>query len=435
MAILKSRESLAVKYRPKRFEQLIGQEDVVSLLQGQFRSKLGINRSFLVSGPTGTGKTSVSRMLAHYVNCEDFDAKACTPCGACAYCKDVDTRNYYGGVDEINFSDTRGIDTVRSMIESTAYASEFNARVFICDEIQCITGAAQNALLKILEEPPDGVIFILSTTDPQKLLPTILNRCCPLSLKRVDNETIANYLLRIVKKEKRDCFTPENLSEDHKEKALQLDNAYAVFKNIAMFSNGLVRQALATLEAVLSMIESGEEIDTQDVETIRKIVGRFVESPETEPNIAMYLISGIYSGRYGISLSYAHKLLNAGQSTSCKYLFEKAMDYHLQTLYFLVDPKRSIPNLCDDFYRRWHGSILEAVKQQGGLQLVHQSAAELVGVFLELISHMGMYVHDERRLVIAYTLKMLDVVGKYKNLAYTRSSSFHKVHAADLVKE
>ena len=177
MAILKSRESLAVKYRPKRLEQLIGQDDIVSLLQGQFRSKTGINRSFLISGPSGCGKTTLGRIIAHYINCDDFNMETCVPCGKCDYCKDVLTRGYYGGVDEINFSDTRGIDTVRAVIESTAYASQFNAHVFICDEIQCLTSIAQNALLKILEEPPEGVVFLLLTTDPQRLLPTIINRC------------------------------------------------------------------------------------------------------------------------------------------------------------------------------------------------------------------------------------------------------------------
>ena len=92
MAILKSRESLAVKYRPKRLEQLIGQDDIVSLLQGQFRSKTGINRSFLISGPSGCGKTTLGRIIAHYINCDDFNMETCVPCGKCDYCKDVLTR-------------------------------------------------------------------------------------------------------------------------------------------------------------------------------------------------------------------------------------------------------------------------------------------------------------------------------------------------------
>ena len=378
--------------------------------------------------------TTTARIIAHYINCDHFDQEACAPCGKCEYCLDVEKKSYYGGVDEINFSNERGIDTIRAVIESTAYASQFNAHVFICDEIQCLTGLAQNALLKILEEPPEGVVFLLLTTDPQRLLPTIINRCCPLTVTRVDSDEIAKYLLKVCQLEGRDYFTPQGVENtDPETKREEFEKACVIFKNIAMFSNGLVRQALATLEAVLSIVEGGQKIDTQDVEAIRKIVGRFVENPETEPCLAEYLISGIYSGRYGLALSYALKLMQSSQSNSCKYLFEKALDNHIQTLYFLVDPKKKIGNLCDAFYSRWFGSILSTVKKPGGLQLTHQAAADIVGIFMQLISDMGAFVHDERRLVIAYTLKMLDAVNKHRHLAYTKASPFHKVHAPELL--
>ena len=428
MGILRSRQSLAVKYRPKSLEQMLGQEEIESLLRGQFKSKTGINQSFLIHGPTGCGKTSIARILAHYLNCEDFDVNTAKVCGKCDYCRDVIEHERYGGVDEINFSDTRGIDTVRAVIESTAYASQFNTHVFICDEIQCLTGVAQNALLKILEEPPEDVVFLLITTDPQKLLPTIHNRCCPLTIERVDTDDIAKYLLKICKLEGRDYFTPKTIHEDPKTAKAEFDKAYAIFKNIAMFSNGLVRQALATLEAVLSMVEGGEKIDTQDVETIRRLVGRFVDNPETEPNIAEYLINGIYSGRYGLALSYALKLIRSSQSSSCKYLFEKALDFHLQTLYFFVDPKRKIANLTDEFYRRWYSSIIETAKG-GKLLVTHQSLSDIVQLFMELNSHMNQYQQDETKLVMSFTLKMLDAVQKYKHNAYTSESVFHKIHA------
>lgn len=434
MAVLKSRESLAVKYRPKRLEQLIGQEQILSLLQGQFKSPGGINRSFLLSGPSGCGKTSLARIMAHYINCEQFNVKTCSPCGTCAYCKDVE-RGYFGGVEEINFSDSRGIETVRAVIDSTAYASQHNAHVFICDEVQCLTSVAQNAFLKILEEPPEGVVFLLLTTDPQRLLPTIINRCCPLTVARVETDEIAKYLLQICKQDKRDYFTPKKLPEDPEAAKEAYSKSYTIFKNIAMFSNGLVRQALATLEAVLSMVEGGERFDPQDVEPIRKIVGRFVDQPETETNLAAYLISGVYSGRYGLALSHALKLMQSSQSNSCKYLFERALDSHIQTLYFLVDPNKKIGNLTDPFYSRWYGSILEMVKTPGGLQLTHQSAADIVGIFMELISAMGSFLHDDRRLIVAATVKMLDAVNKYRHLAYTRGSAFHKIHAPDLLIE
>lgn len=434
MAVLKSRESLAVKFRPKRLEQLIGQEQIVTLLQGQFRSTVGINRSFLLSGPSGTGKTSLSRILAHYINCEHFNTATCSPCGTCSYCKDVE-RGYYGGVEEINFSDTRGIETVRAVIDSTAYAPQFNAHVFICDEIQCLTNVAQNAFLKILEEPPEGTVFLLLTTDPQKLLPTIINRCCPLTVQRVDVDDIAKHLLAVCKQENRDYFTPKKLPDSLEEQKAAYDRAYAVFKNIAMFSNGLVRQALATLEAVLSMVEGGEKFDPQDPEPIRKIVGRFIESPETETTIAEYMITGVYSGRYGFALSYALKLFQTNQGNTCKQLIERVLDSHIQTLFFLTDPNKKFVNLTDPFYNRWYNSILETVKTPGGLQLTHQAAAEMVTVLMELVSAIGSFLHDERRLIIAYTIKMLDIVNKYRHLAYTRASVFHKVHAPDLLTD
>jgi|GEM_PF-6722112 len=434
MTVLKSRESLAVKYRPKRLEHFIGQDEIISLLQGQFRCKTGVNRSFLVSGASGCGKTSISRVISHYLNCENFDSDKCTPCGTCEYCKDV-TRGYYGGVEELNFSDTRGIDTVRAVIESTAYASPYNAHVFICDEIQCLTTVAQNALLKILEEPPEGVVFLLLTTDPHRLLPTIINRCCPLTVSRVDTDVISKYLLKICQLENRDYFTPKKKFESQEETVAAFEKAYAIFKNIAMFSNGLVRQALATLEAVLSMIEGGQHIETDDVEAIRKIVGRFVENPETEPSLADFLIQGVYSGRYSTTLSCVQKLINASQSSSCKYLFERALDNHIQTLYFLVDPNRKFSNLSDTFYTRWYSSLVEQVKKPNGFQLTYQAAADIVGVFMQLLSDMSTYANDERRLVIAHTLKMLDAVHKHRHLAYTKASAFHKVYASALLKE
>lgn len=435
MASLKSRESLAIKYRPKRLENLIGQEGIVSLLKGQFKSKAGINRSFLLSGPTGCGKTTLARIIAHYLNCENFDVETCQPCGKCAYCKDVDERNYYGGVDEINFSSDRGIDMIRSVIDSTAYASQYNAHVFICDEIQCLTNLAQNALLKVLEEPPEGVVFLLLTTDPHKLLPTIINRCCPLTVARVDNEEMAEYLVSICKQEKRDYFTPKTLFENPETAKGEAAKAQTIFRNIAMFSNGLVRQALATLEAVLSMIEGGHKFDPRDADALRKIVGNFIDNPETETSIATYLISGVYSGRYSLALSYALKLLQTSQATTCKQLFERVIDTHIQALYFVIDPNRRIGNLTDPFYNGIYASMREAANTPGSLQLTHPAAAEIVEILMKLVSDLGTFLHDERRLVTASTLKMLDAVNRHKANAYTKASLFHKVICPTLLTD
>lgn len=432
MAVLKSRESLAVKYRPKRLEHLVGQDSIVSLLQGQFRSKHGINRSFLIHGSSGCGKTTVGRIIAHYINCEHFDVESCSPCGKCDYCKDVEKRGYYGGVEEINFSDSRGVDTVRAVIDSTAYASQYNAHVFICDEVHQLTGVAQNAFLKVLEEPPDNTVFILLTTDPQKLLNTIINRCCPLTVSKVDVDELAKHLLKICQQENRDYFTPKKVPEDPEKAKLLYENSYAIFKNIAMFSNGLVRQAMATLEAVLCMIEGGERFDPTDPEPIRKIIGKFVESPSTEIDIFEFLIQGVYSGRYGNTLNAALKLAQ-GSQVPLKQIAERCLDTHLQILYFMVDPNRKMPLLTDPFYSRLYSSVLETVKKPGAFQLTHQAAADMVATFMQLISDLGLYVFDERRLLVAASLKMLDAVNQHKHMAYTKKSVFHKIHAPNLL--
>lgn len=432
MAILKSRESLAIKYRPKRLEQFIGQEEVISILKGQFKSK-AINRSFLLHGASGVGKTSLGRVMAHYLNCENFDYEACAPCSVCSYCKDVDEKNYYGGVEEINFSDSRGVDVVRSIIESTVYAPEFNAKVFICDEVQCLPALSQNAFLKILEEPPDGVVFLFLTTDPQKLLNTVHNRCCSLALDRVDADVIAKHLLKVAKLEKREYFAPKEIPEDPKEAKEATKKSQQIYKNIALISNGYVRQALATLEAVLSMVEGGEKIDGSDAAVVKRIAGRFnLETPDTEVSIAQYLIKGIYSGRYGLALSYALKLINVGHST--KFTFEKVMDYHMQTMFYMADPNRKIANLTEEFYRSWYASLIGEVKKPNGLMVTHLAAAEIVNIMLDLVTQLATFAHDERRLLVAYTIRMIDAVNKYKHLSYTKASVFHKTHAPELLR-
>ncbi len=375
--------------------------------------------------------TTLARIIAHYVNCDNFNKESCTPCGVCQYCQDVD-QGYYGGVDEINFSDTRGIDTIRTIIESTAYASMFNAHVFICDEIQSLTGPAQNAFLKTLEEPPAGVIFLLLTTDPQKLLKTIINRCCPITVKKVGVEEMSQYLLKVCQLDNRDYFTPKALPPAIEDAKLECAKAYAVFKNIAMFSNGYVRQGLAILEAVLSMIEGGAAFDPQDTDAIHKIVGQFVENPEIEVDILQFLICGLYSGRYGITLQLALKMVE--NMSMAKIVMERALDMHLQVLYFLVDPNKKLVGLTDPFYNRTYASVLDVVKQPNAFLLVHASAAEIVDVFMDLISNLGSFIHDERRLILASTLKMLATVHKYKDVAYTPASVFHKIHAQDVLK-
>ena len=177
-------KSLAVKYRPRRLDGVIGQAPAIAALKGMLKAKTS-GQAFLISGPSGTGKTTTARILAHYLNCEDFNFQKTEPCFTCAYCEQVKLGRY-PDVEEFNISDSRGIDTIRGIIDDLQYEGRTNAKVYILDEMHQMTKQAANALLKPLEEPPENAVFILLTTEPQNVLNTIRNRCTQITLQQGD---------------------------------------------------------------------------------------------------------------------------------------------------------------------------------------------------------------------------------------------------------
>jgi len=429
MSSLKTKESLAVTYRPKYLEDLIDQDELVNSLKGQFKSG-ALPRSILITGRTGSGKTSSARMIAHYINCEEFDKENCRPCGKCRYCEEV-SRGIYPDVEEINFSEQRGIETVRSIINSIEYSAQSNAQVFILDEMQCITSAAQNAILKPLEEPPRGVVFILLTTDPQKLLDTVKNRCCQFQVKPVGTEVLANHLLSVFNKEiKRQGF-PEL-------KGLISNEA---FLNIAAWSKGQVRQGLASLETLIFALkdasDNNKKLDLTNETTLKQFVSNQVDLPEID--FARYLIEGIYIGKLGPALATGLKLANP-QNSSAQYIFEKLMHWHRATFFLFVDPKEQVPELREMGFADWRAS-LEAMaeeKDEDGtptrrLMLTVSSASEVSLLLLELVEKLNAHVLKPEDLIVAYTIKMVAAVRKHKDRAYTRKEPFYKFNCEALL--
>jgi DNA polymerase III subunit gamma/tau len=401
--MVKTRRSLAVKYRPTMFEQFIGQDDVVNLLKGQFRSESGINRTFIITGVTGTGKTTLARMIAHYANCEHFDHETCEPCWECEYCKAVD-KGFYHDVEEINFSETTGIETVRTLIESVRYEAQHNVRVYILDEIQGMSKQAQNALLKLLEEPPDHVLILLLTTDPQKIIDTIKNRCCPLNLQAVGDRDLIGFLKRIA----------------HEEKKTFLKDA--IFRRIALNAKGRVRQAVAALEAIIYTVEGNESFDQNNTKRVDEIIGRFIETPECD--FSHYLIEGVYQGKYAGSLQSALRLVSSYSSPV--HMANLLVDYHLQTLFIMVDPKQSFAGLTDPGYANWYYTLKE-MAEHNELMITHQAAVEMADVLVDMQQKIGTYLFDVRQLVVLTTLKLLDIVNKYKDSANSEGSLFHRI--------
>ncbi len=165
-------QSLYRRYRPQKFSEIVGQEHVVAALRNAAaEDRLG--HAYLFSGPRGTGKTSTARILAKVLNCEA--PVGGEPCGACPPCKAIETGNSFD-VTELDAASHTGVDNMRDLIAGTALASPGRTRLYILDEVHMLSRGASAALLKTLEEPPDHVVFILATTDPEKVLPTIRSR-------------------------------------------------------------------------------------------------------------------------------------------------------------------------------------------------------------------------------------------------------------------
>ncbi len=191
------RIALYQKYRSRTFEEVVGQEYIVRSIRNALKEgKVG--HAYLFCGPRGTGKTTMARLLAKAVNCED---QAHAPCEHCANCQAASDNNH-PDIVEINAANETHVEDIRSLIERARLSPMMGRyKIYIIDEVHQLSSSAASALLKTLEEPPGHVIFILATTDPQKLLSTIISRCQRFDFTKVPVHQISEHLLRIASQE------------------------------------------------------------------------------------------------------------------------------------------------------------------------------------------------------------------------------------------
>ncbi|GAB4438965.1 MAG: hypothetical protein OHK0040_10460 [bacterium] len=241
---------LSRRYRPKTFDEVIGQQSIVKLLKNALSSKK-IPHAFLFTGIRGTGKTTTARIFARALNCEKGIVE--NPCNECSACLQLlEGRNM--DVFEIDGASNTSVNDVRMLKENTRFLpSQSRYKIYIIDEVHMLSTEAFNALLKTLEEPPEYVVFILATTEPQKIPETVLSRCIRLNFKRVEPKEVADYLGSVLKE--------EGISYD--ESALYL---------IARRSEGSVRDALSLLELVLAYGDGYVRED--DVNTVLGLLSR-----------------------------------------------------------------------------------------------------------------------------------------------------------------
>jgi DNA polymerase III subunit gamma/tau len=299
-------EPLHHKYRPQTFADLVGQEAIATTLTNAIVSER-IAPAYLFTGPRGTGKTSSARILAKSLNCLASDKPTPTPCGKCEVCRAI-ARSSALDVIEIDAASNTGVDNIREIIERSQFAPvQCRYKVYAIDECHMLSTAAFNALLKTLEEPPERVIFILATTDPQRVLPTIISRCQRFDYRRIPLDEMVEHLKNIADKE----------SIDIEDDAITL---------VAQIANGGLRDAQSLLDQ-LSLLAGRVNCDR-----VWDLVGSVAERD------LLALLKAIASDKAEAIIEQCRHLMNRGREPLV--ILQNLASFYLNLLIAKTAPNR-----------------------------------------------------------------------------------------------
>lgn len=267
------------KYRPSNFASVVGQEVVVDILKNSILNNK-VSHAYLFTGPRGTGKTSIAKILAHAVNCLDFNGDIC---GECEVCKNLEIND--SDIIEIDAASNNGVDEIRTLRDNVKLLPSFcKYKIYIIDEVHMLSTGAFNALLKTLEEPPSHVIFILATTEPNKIPLTILSRCQRFDFNKISNEKLVSRLLYIA--------TQEGKIVDK-----------SILEYIAEISDGGLRDAINLLDQVISLPQ-----ESVTLEEIDRLSGRISQ------NTLFELLNAISTGNYVSILNISDIIYGEGKN-------------------------------------------------------------------------------------------------------------------------
>ena len=266
------------KYRPSTFDDIAGQQHIVQTLTNALEQNR-LAHAYLFTGPSGNGKTSIAKLFAKAINCESPDKIICDQCSNCIETKN----NIHPDVVEIDAASNNGVDEIRSLIEKVKYSPlKGKYKIYIIDEVHMLSLGAFNALLKTLEEPPAHVVFILATTEPHKVIPTIISRCQRYDFTRVKEEDIYNNIVKVLKGE-------------------EINYDSEAVKLISTLADGGVRNSLSILEQ--SVAYAPELITVEDV---RKIYGIVTKEEK------ITILNNIFNQNMQETLEMLDKISNQG---------------------------------------------------------------------------------------------------------------------------
>ena len=349
---------LARKYRPQKFEDLVGQELLVKILSNAINNDR-LAHAYILTGVRGVGKTTTARLIAMSINCKNRDKKNCEPCGNCDSCKST-TSDSNLDVIEIDAASNTGVDDIREIIDNVKYKPVIgDYKIFIIDEVHMLSKSAFNALLKTLEEPPEHVKFIFATTEIKKVPITVLSRCQRFDLHRIENKILSDHLLKISKLENID---------------IDLDAISLLVRS----ADGSVRDGLSLLDQAIT--SPNEKVDSQTVISMLGLADR-----EKIFNLVEIILEGDALG----AINKYKELYELGADIAMIF------DELLNVVHFLVQIKIA-PDLKDDIYipefERNKGAELSSKMTLNNLNIIWQI---LFKGYQELQNSSHLYQHGE----------------------------------------